>query len=392
MNKNRVGLVTKDVTGGISTIISSFNNFNSKTSKYYVLLLKSDLHGALLKKRLKNIKTTVSLQPSYPIHQGWSIKKVFIVIKNIHIFNKWIENNELDVIILFDFYSYIIGFIYKLFFRNCLKIVLYVNIPIADLLEDKPIILHKSFSIVFKILAQRMVNGFICMTDGLKNYLLKNYKLGNNVLITTVYQGINAGSNYEQKPAYQTTQFDHFNIKKFNILSFGRFTKQKDFITIIQAYKLLSKDLKKKINLHIVGEGPEKKRYTKAADNEPNIYFYPWTNYIGEYLKRSQVFIFSSRFEGFGIAIIEALAAGVPVIATDTNYGPREILENNNYGLLTPVGNIPKMTESIKKMYSDRKMRINYKKLGILRSKYFSLEKQKKAINGFITEIGAQAE
>ena len=55
----------------------------------------------------------------------------------------------------------------------------------------------------------------------------------------------------------------------------------------------------------------------------------------------------SSRTEGFGNVIVEALELGVPVVSTDCECGPREILENGKWGRLVPVGDYEKMAEKI---------------------------------------------
>ena len=63
--------------------------------------------------------------------------------------------------------------------------------------------------------------------------------------------------------------------------------------------------------------------------------------------RRAELAVSSSRYEGFGNAIVEALACGTPVVATDCPYGPREILADGRYGLLTPVGDADALAVAI---------------------------------------------
>ena len=55
----------------------------------------------------------------------------------------------------------------------------------------------------------------------------------------------------------------------------------------------------------------------------------------------------SSRYEGFSIAIVEALSVGTPVVSTDCPSGPAEILENGRFGLLSPVADFKKLAMNI---------------------------------------------
>ena len=64
-------------------------------------------------------------------------------------------------------------------------------------------------------------------------------------------------------------------------------------------------------------------------------------------LARAELAVCSSLYEGFGNAIVEALACGTPVISTDCPYGPREILDNGRYGTLVPVHDSAAMARAI---------------------------------------------
>ncbi len=65
------------------------------------------------------------------------------------------------------------------------------------------------------------------------------------------------------------------------------------------------------------------------------------------YMKRSDVFALSSKWEGLGVVIIEAIALGMQVVSTDCHSGPAEILDNGRYGKLVPVGDVNALANAV---------------------------------------------
>ena len=73
-------------------------------------------------------------------------------------------------------------------------------------------------------------------------------------------------------------------------------------------------------------------------------------------MKHAIFFILSSRAEGFSNVIIESLACGTPVIATNCKTGPSEIIENGKNGLLVPVENEVALRKTMEKLYNDKNL------------------------------------
>lgn len=122
------------------------------------------------------------------------------------------------------------------------------------------------------------------------------------------------------------------------VLGVGRLTMQKDFITLINAFYLVRKT--QSVHLIILGEGearPELEKRIKILKLENDVALPGFVNNPYAYMAQSSVFVLSSLWEGLPNTLIEALAVGMPVIATDCESGPREILQQGKYGLLVSI-------------------------------------------------------
>ena len=126
--------------------------------------------------------------------------------------------------------------------------------------------------------------------------------------------------------------------KKF--LAVGRFSHlHKGFDLLIKAFHLFAQH-NKEWTLDIVGEGPEEMLYRQLIADyhlEDRIRLHPFTNDIQRYYSEAQIYVLSSRWEGFGLVLIEAMAHGLPVISSDLPTS-KEIMGDN--ALYFPNGDI----------------------------------------------------
>lgn len=127
------------------------------------------------------------------------------------------------------------------------------------------------------------------------------------------------------------------------LASVGRLTEQKDFATLLRAFARLRE--RRACRLLVLGEGSQRAELEGLAtdlglvlgpDGDVDLPGFVENPYA--YLGRAAAFVSSSRWEGLPTVHIEALALGTPVVSTDCESGPREILEDGRYGLLVPVG------------------------------------------------------
>lgn len=137
------------------------------------------------------------------------------------------------------------------------------------------------------------------------------------------------------------------------ILGAGRLEVQKDFATLIRAFALVrsrSVSLGKSARLMILGEGTERSRLedlVRELGLENDVALPGFAANPFAYMARASAFVLSSLFEGMGIVLVEAMAAGTPVIATDCESGPAEILADGRYGKLVAVGDVEGLASAI---------------------------------------------
>ena len=132
------------------------------------------------------------------------------------------------------------------------------------------------------------------------------------------------------------------------ITSAGRLWKQKDFPTLIRAFSMVRREIPAR--LMILGEGPERpqlEQLVRELGLEAEVVLPGYVDNPTAYMRRSAVFALSSAWEGSSIVLVEALVAGVPIVSTDCESGPREVLDGGRYGALVPVGDVRALADAI---------------------------------------------
>ncbi len=137
------------------------------------------------------------------------------------------------------------------------------------------------------------------------------------------------------------------------ILGAGRLAAQKDFPTLIRAFAAFRQH--HRARLMILGQGPRKEELLSCAREagiEDEVDLPGFTPNPYAYLAASRLFVLSSAWEGSPNVLIEAMAVGTPVVATDCPSGPREILRDGMLGPLVPVGDPEAMAEAMIHIWS----------------------------------------
>ena len=154
-------------------------------------------------------------------------------------------------------------------------------------------------------------------------------------------------------------------------------TVQKDYATLIKGYRLaVENGIKEK--LYIVGDGPDRKEIEniiKENNLEKNEVLIGKTTNPYVWMKNSKLFVHSSKYEGFGLVIVEAAILGKAIISSDCKVGPKEILGDGKYGKVFSVGDFNELSMSVMELLSSQEIRIQYEEAAKKRAKDFEAEK-----------------
>lgn len=171
---------------------------------------------------------------------------------------------------------------------------------------------------------------------------------------------------------------------KIKILMIGRLTEVKGYDVALKSFNSLLK-YNSNYELHIFGDGNLRSSVLKQIDElniKDFVFLHGFKRNIKNVLINFDIFLMTSRSEGFPNALIEAMAVGIPVISTNCQSGPSEILNVGNsfnytngfkpvkYGVLTEVDNIKGITNSLIYL-SDKKNYSRYSELSIKRAKFY---------------------
>ena len=163
----------------------------------------------------------------------------------------------------------------------------------------------------------------------------------------------------------------------------------KDYNTLLKSFKIL-KDKGIKQKLYVIGSGPSKERIAsliKEYQLEDLVFLLGRMKNPYIWLKNSNFFIHSSKFEGFGLVLVEAGYSGKVVISSRCPVGPRDILKEGKCGILFEVGNEEELADSIEKILKNQELKKEYENLIKERVKEFDSENIIKEYEKLIEEI-----
>ncbi len=143
------------------------------------------------------------------------------------------------------------------------------------------------------------------------------------------------------------------------VIAVGRYVYQKGFDLLLQAWAKVEKQhLDWELAVYGMGDRtPYEQLIDQLQIDRSRCHLNGSVPDIKKEYLNSSLFVFSSRFEGFGMVLIEAMACGLPVISFDCPCGPKDIVRHNEDGLLIPSGNIDSLAEAIQQLMSNDQKR-----------------------------------
>lgn len=236
----------------------------------------------------------------------------------------------------------------------------------------------------------------LCNAEGNRIDLIHNFGIDNNKIVTLY-------NPFDLKNIVKKSEEFVSNIKfdRFTFVTAGRLDEGKNHKLMIDAFSKL-----KNINtqLLILGEGilrNELKKQIGTLNLKDRVFLLGFDNNPYKYFAKSDIFLFTSSYEGFPNVLVEALACGLPILSTDCKSGPREILAPNlniflqceknieigEFGMLSPMDDTKLYGYAIDRLMDDTTLFNQYRWKAKQRAKIFSKDLIMKEYITFLSTI-----
>jgi len=210
----------------------------------------------------------------------------------------------------------------------------------------------------------------IVPAEGVAEDLRENFGARN---VKTIWHGVDVGairSRAEENCA-------PLQVSGPYMVACGRLTAQKDYPTLLRAY---AEARRRGIGeeLVIIGNGPDREALQGLARElgiADVVHFVGHMENPFPVMKGARFFVLSSIWEGFGLVVLEAMALGLPCIATDCPSGPGEILEGGRWGMTIKVGDVQGMADAIARLSSAEDLRQSLAERSRQRAQELSVER-----------------
>lgn len=247
--------------------------------------------------------------------------------------------------------------------------------PGNSLVDDLPLrwrIWPKSFALFYRKKIYDLADAVVAVSEGAARETGEFFRLDK---VVAIQNGIDVDDIKEKSRTPDTVPHEYFRDGCPVLVATGRLARQKGFEYLLEAFSILSEELDAR--LIIVGGGKMKDALRLKAES---LSISHKVDMVGEtepypYMRRGDIFVLSSLYEGFPNVLLEAASFAMPIVSTDCPHGPGEIIENGKSGFLVPVADSEKLAEAVLKLLRDEKLRMSVGKEAEKRARYFTREK-----------------
>jgi glycosyltransferase involved in cell wall biosynthesis len=201
-------------------------------------------------------------------------------------------------------------------------------------------------NLLSKFVCKRASQG-IAISNAVKSYLITRGEVPSGYTIDAVYYGFENDILTNSAGLGLITNIMNSQSSNYKIGTIGRLVPQKDYPTLLNAFSNVLKSVPN-TDLYVVGEGYLQKdlfELSKSLGIDGKVYWLGKTEYIKEFLSKIDLFILPSKYEGFGLVLLEAMVAKKPIIAANNSAIP-EVLGKTYEGLFS-TGDIEALAQQI---------------------------------------------
>ncbi|MDJ0634991.1 MAG: glycosyltransferase [Xenococcaceae cyanobacterium MO_188.B29] len=350
LQKERLAIFRRDLMGGGAerVLINLASCFTANGLEVDLVLSRAE--GPLLESVSSQVRIIDLKASAYDKGKRFRLPTSFSSLSSLPKLVNYLRQEKPKALLAASHYSNEIAILAKFLARVPTKIVISEHIALSVQAKQVEQISSRFAPITARLL-YRLADGIIAVSEGVAKDLAQITKIPLE-RIQVIYNPVITPELLAK--AQESIEHPWFAPGEPPvILGVGRLVKQKDFSTLIKAFAQVQA-----INpsrLVILGSGREQKALQsliKELALEDKVALLGFVNNPSAYMAKASVFVLSSLWEGLPTVLIESMAVGTPIVSTDCESGPREILDCGQYGYLVPVGDQQAIADAIVKVLS----------------------------------------
>lgn len=275
---------------------------------------------------------------------------------------KYVKKNKIDIVHMHTAKSHIVGYI-SLLLGNRASFVLSRRV---DFVPGNGRLTRARYN-------HPGIKKILCVSDAIRKIMHAYLDKGKD-RSATVYSGVDL-NKFKVEPSFSIRKKYDINDDKIIVGNTSALADHKDYFTFIDTAKRII-DSGEKAHFFILGDGPMKEEittYVASREMTAHITFTGFVDNVPEWLRQFDVFLITSKTEGLGTSIIDALACEVPIVATNAG-GIPELVIHEKTGLLAEVKDVEALYAFVIRLIKDKTLRDQLVERGLKHVQLFSKE------------------